>query len=43
MLRKIIDSGWQILYFSCKGEVKELLKKDIKEGKVQYIEVALKQ
>lgn len=43
MLRKIIDSGWQILYFSCKGEVKELLKKDIDEGNVQYIEVALKQ
>ena len=43
MLRKIIDSGWQILYFSCKGEVKELLKKDIKEGKIQYIEVALQQ
>ena len=39
ILKKISDAGWQILYFTAKEEVKELLKEEIKENKVDYIEV----
>ncbi|GAH34354.1 unnamed protein product, partial [marine sediment metagenome] len=36
---KISESGWQILYFSAKGEVKNVLKKEIKDGSINYIEI----
>ena len=39
ILKNISESGWQILYFSAKGEVINVLNKDIKNGKVNYIEV----
>ncbi len=39
ILKKISDSGWQILYFTAKDEVKDLLKEDVENGKVSYIEV----
>ncbi len=39
ILKKISEEGWQILYFTAKDEVKDLLKEDIEGGKVSYIEV----
>lgn len=39
MLRRISQSGWQIIYFTAKGEVKEALKKDIDSRMVNYVEV----
>ena len=40
MLKKISDSGWQILYFTAKDEVKHALKKDIESNKVHHIEIS---
>jgi uncharacterized protein YhaN len=39
VLKKISSSGWQIIYFTAKGEVKETLKEDIDSRMVKYIEV----
>ncbi len=39
ILKKISESGWQILYFTAKDEIKDLLKEDVENGKVSYIEV----
>ena len=39
VLKKISSSGWQIIYFTAKGEVKEALKVDIDSRMVNYIEV----
>jgi len=39
MLKGISESGWQIIYFTAKDEVKEVLKQDIETDKVNYIEV----
>jgi len=36
-LKEIAKSGWQIIYFSAKGEVKDELTADIEKGEVQYI------
>jgi uncharacterized protein YhaN len=38
-LMKISKSGWQILYFSAKGEINEALKAYIDQGSVNFIEV----
>ncbi|MCK4255285.1 AAA family ATPase [candidate division WOR-3 bacterium] len=38
VLRKIVDEGWQILYFTAKNEVKEAFKKDIANKRVNMIE-----
>ena len=38
-LKNISKNGWQILYFSSKGEVKNLLEKDMKDNTVNYIEI----
>ena len=38
-LKKISELGWQVVYFSAKGEIKDALKKDIKGGTVNYVEV----
>lgn len=38
-LMKISKSGWQILYFSAKGEINEALQDFIEQGAVNYIEV----
>ena len=38
MLRKISELGWQVIYFSAKGEIKEILEEDIKTG-VNYVEI----
>lgn len=34
ILKKICDSGWQIMYFTAKDEVKEVLKEDIENKKI---------
>lgn len=40
MLLNISKTGWQILYFSAKGEVNEYLQKYIDDSAVNFIEVA---
>ncbi|MBN2040698.1 MAG: hypothetical protein JW864_11680 [Spirochaetes bacterium] len=39
VIKKISQIGWQILYFSCKNEIKNILSKDIEEGSVQYLDI----
>ncbi len=39
ILKRISKSGWQILYFSAKDEVRDVLKQDIEIGKVSYVEL----
>ena len=39
VLKRISSSGWQIIYFTAKGEVKESLKEEIASGMVNFIEV----
>lgn len=39
MLEKISESGWQILYFSAKDEIKEVLNQSIEAQKVNYIPI----
>lgn len=39
MLKKISESGWQVIYFSAKGEIKEALEEEIKRGAIKYVEV----
>lgn len=39
MLRRISQSGWQIIYFTAKGEVKEALRKDIDSARINYFEI----
>ncbi|MEJ2249371.1 MAG: hypothetical protein P8Y97_06895 [Candidatus Lokiarchaeota archaeon] len=38
MLKNIVNVGWQILYFTSKLEVKDLLKEDIERGTVKSFE-----
>ena len=37
MLKKISEFGWQIIYFTVKDEVKDLLNQDIEKGSINYI------
>lgn len=39
MLKRISKEGWQIIYFSAKGEIKELLAQEIRSGDINYIEL----
>jgi len=39
MLKKISKQGWQIIYFTAKGEIKDALKDEIKEGNINYKEI----
>jgi len=39
MLKKISNLGWQIIYFTAKGEVKDALKEDINSKKINYLEI----
>jgi len=39
ILRRISKSGWQIIYFTAKDEVKSVLKKDIQHDKLNYVEI----
>jgi uncharacterized protein YhaN len=38
-LKKIAELGWQVTYFSAKGEIKDALKEDIKASTINYVEV----
>lgn len=37
ILKRICDTGWQVIYFTAKEEVVELLKSDVDNGRVSYI------
>jgi len=39
MMKKISKSGWQVIYFTAKGEVKDTLKEDIRKGDINYVEI----
>jgi regulator of replication initiation timing len=39
VLQKISHAGWQVIYFTAKGEIREALKQQIKSGKVNYVEI----
>jgi hypothetical protein len=39
ILNRISQSGWQIIYFTAKDEVKDVLKQDIENGNVSYTEL----
>ncbi len=39
MLADIVREGWQVLYFSSKGEVRQALEKEIKKGAVTLIDL----
>jgi DNA repair exonuclease SbcCD ATPase subunit len=39
VLQKISRAGWQVIYFTAKGEIREALKQPIRSGKVQYVEI----
>jgi len=38
-LRKISELGWQVIYFSAKGEVRDALQGDIEEGTINHVEI----
>jgi exonuclease SbcC len=38
-LKKISELGWQVMYFSAKGEIKDALKENIKKGAINCVEV----
>jgi len=40
MLKTAVSRGWQVLYFSAKGEVKEALQKEINRGLVKLFTVS---
>ena len=42
VLKRISGLGWQVLYFTAKGEVKEALQKDIDSRMVNYIEIKIR-
>jgi hypothetical protein len=39
MLFKIVADGWQILYFSSKGEIRQILEEKIAAGEVKQVAV----
>jgi hypothetical protein len=39
MLRRLVEDGWQILYFSAKEEIARALADDIAKGRVQLVEL----
>jgi len=38
-LKKISELGWQVMYFSAKGEVRAALEEDIKKGAINHVEI----
>jgi exonuclease SbcC len=38
-LKKISELGWQVMYFSAKGEIKDALNEDIKGDTINYVKV----
>ncbi|MEA1964770.1 MAG: hypothetical protein U9O41_06550, partial [Candidatus Aerophobetes bacterium] len=39
VLKKISNLGWQIIYFTAKGEIKDALKEDISSKKINYFKI----
>jgi len=39
VLRRISESGWQVIYFSAKGEVRNALEEDIDKGVINHVEM----
>jgi len=39
ILKRICDSGWQILYFTAKDEVREILENDIQKKNIDFIPI----
>ncbi|MCD6318389.1 hypothetical protein J7M02_04930 [Candidatus Aerophobetes bacterium] len=39
LLKKVSDLGWQIIYFSAKDEVRNVLRKSIEKGVVNYVQI----
>ena len=39
IIRSISESGWQIMYFTAKDEVRDVLKEVIESNKVNYVEI----
>jgi DNA repair protein SbcC/Rad50 len=39
VLKKICEMGWQILYFSCKNEIKDILSTDIKNNIIGFVAI----
>jgi exonuclease SbcC len=39
LLKKISKTGWQIIYFTAKEEVKELFERDIKNNKISFFQL----
>lgn len=39
ILKSISESGWQIMYFTAKDEVKDVLQQDIQSGRIRYVEL----
>ena len=39
VLKRIAKSGWQVVYISAKGEMKDAAQKQIKSGGIHYIEI----
>ena len=39
MLKKISESGWQVMYFSAKGEIRNVLEEDIEKGTINSVEI----
>jgi exonuclease SbcC len=39
MLKKISELGWQVMYFSAKGEINDALKGDISRDTINYVEL----
>jgi len=39
MLRRIAEMGWQVIYFSAKSEIRDLVKAPAKRGLVQHVEI----
>jgi len=38
-LKKICKLGWQVVYFSAKGEIRDALKEDVQRDAINYVEV----
>jgi uncharacterized protein YhaN len=39
ILKRVSESGWQIIYFTAKDEIRNILKQDIENGKIGYMEL----
>jgi len=38
-LKKIFELGWQVMYFSAKGEVRDTLEEDVEKGVINHVEL----